>query len=147
MSWLELIIISTAICGACGTYAVQHYFNVSAVKASAGLSLIVALMFFVWKTDIPLIYNLHVPAVFFGASFVGMSSKNVLNRLWHIALAGLFFGWIYLNTSTFFEGYGGALGTTACISVVLSYGLQLIVSRFRKKEHLVKEDTSSYNSR
>ena len=60
-----------------------------------------------------------------------MTSRAVLPRLWHIAIAGALFSLIFLNTSTYFEGFGGALGTTACIAVVLIFGIKIIVGGSR----------------
>jgi hypothetical protein len=129
----EFIILVTGAISAFATYVVSHNLKLGAVKASAGLSFIVALVFLliddILKDDIAL----QIQLVFFGASFVGMVSKEVISKYYQVALGGLIFSVIYLNTSYFFEGFGGALGTTACISVIIIFGLHIIISKTKKK--------------
>lgn len=127
MSWFEAIVVATGILGAFVTYWIQHRFKISATQASAGLSFIVALTAYLISDVAPQEYRFICPAVFFGASFVGMSSKNILPKLWQVACAGALFSIIFLNTSTYFEGFGGALGTTACIAVVLTFGINMLL--------------------
>lgn len=129
----EIILLLTGTIAALSTFIANHTLKLGAVKASAGLSFIVALMFLlfddIFKDDIAL----QIQLVFFGASFVGMVSKEVISKYYQVALGGLIFSVIYLNTSYFFEGFGGALGTTACISVIIIFGLHTIISKTKKK--------------
>ncbi len=58
-------------------------------------------------------------AIFFGGSFVGMTSINRLNRA-GIIWAGLLFGAIYWALGIHIYGTGGALGLSAFIAVSLT---------------------------
>jgi hypothetical protein len=117
------ILILTGILGALGTFIVNNDFDQGAVRASALLSLIVGLFFFSFPEVLPAYLTKNIPLVFIGASFIGMVSSRVISRYILVGIAGAIFSIIYLNTSEFFAGYGGALGTTAAISVLVSLGL------------------------
>jgi multisubunit Na+/H+ antiporter MnhB subunit len=62
-----------------------------------------------------------------------MVSKEIISKHYLVGLGGLVFSAIYLNTSYFFEGFGGALGTTACISVIIVFGLRIILNKRKQK--------------
>jgi hypothetical protein len=110
------------------TFIVSVKLKQGPVKASAGLSLLVAVLFYLFPHMLPAYLTTKIPAAFFGASFVGMSAGSVLrNNLW-ATLAGLIFGFIFTNTSAFFNGFGGGLGTTACLSVLTTLGFVHLLS-------------------
>ena len=129
----EIILLLTGTIAALSTFIANHTLKLGAVKASAGLSFIVALLclFFdnIFKEDLAM----QIQLVFFGASFVGMVSKEIISKHYLVGLGGLVFSAIYLNTSYFFEGFGGALGTTACISVIIVFGLRIILNKRKQK--------------
>lgn len=129
----EIILLLTGTIAALSTFITNHTLKLGAVKASAGLSFIVALLCLlfddIFKDDLPL----QIQLVFFGASFVGMVSKEIISKHYLVGLGGLVFSAIYLNTSYFFEGFGGALGTTACISVIIVFGLRIILNKRKQK--------------
>ena len=54
------------------------------------------------------------------------------------AAATIIFSILYLNTGSYFEGFGGALGTTASISVIVTMGIILFKKRFIKTPTLTK---------
>ena len=87
----EIILLLTGTIAALSTFIANHTLKLGAVKASAGLSFIVALMFLlfddIFKDDIAL----QIQLVFFGASFVGMVSKEVISKYYQVALGGLIF--------------------------------------------------------
>lgn len=121
-----LFIILTGIAAVIGTFYTSTNLNTSAVRASAGLSLIVAAIPLIFPNLLSNYLEIHIPAVFFGASFVGMVSKDLLSNYWLLALAGIIFSLLYINTGSYFEGFGGALGTTASISVILTLGINSV---------------------
>lgn len=131
-----LFIILTGIAAVIGTFYTSTNLNTSAVRASAGLSLIVAAIPLIFPNLLSNYLEIHIPAVFFGASFVGMVSKDLLSNYWLLALAGIIFSLLYINTGSYFEGFGGALGTTASISVILTLGINSVtrVSKFAYKK-------------
>lgn len=121
-----IFIILTGVIAVIATFYTTTSLNQSAVRASAGLSLIVAVIPLIFPQLFSSYLQLHIPIVFLGASFVGMVSKDLISNYWLLALAGIFFSLLYLNTGSYFEGFGGALGTTASISVILILGIKAI---------------------
>ena len=71
-------------------------------------------------------FSLHLAGIIFGATFIGMSSKEKAKREWFIVIGGLLFGVIYIMMIPF-NGLGGMLGTTAFISTISLYGLRNLV--------------------
>lgn len=129
----EIILLLTGTIAALSTYIANHTLKLGAVKASAGLSFTVALLCLLFDDIFKEDLALQIQLVFFGASFVGMVSKEIISKHYPVGLGGLVFSAIYLNTSYFFEGFGGALGTTACISVIIVFGLRIILNKRKQK--------------
>ncbi|MDT0644671.1 hypothetical protein RM553_17660 [Zunongwangia sp. F363] len=121
-----LVLTITGAFAATATYLANHFLKMGAVRASALLSLAVGLFFYFFPHFFAPYFIRHIPLVFMGASFIGMVSKNVVGNYLLIAFSGIIFSLIYLNSSRFFAGFGGALGTTACISVLVSVGLAFL---------------------
>ena len=119
----NLIIIFTAVVAASATFYASTTLKMGPVRASALLSLIVALFFNFFDTLLSPELSETIPLVFFGASFVGMVSPKVLSNYRFLALGGFLFSLVFINTSSFFQGFGGALGTTANIAVLISFSL------------------------
>lgn len=69
-----------------------------------------------------------------GGSFAGMASSQVFSRLPWVALAGGLVGFLFLSASQYFQGYGGALGTAASISVmaVMAFPIYLHKRKFSR---------------
>lgn len=130
---LEIILLFTGTIAALLTFIASNTLKLGAVKASAGLSFIVALLCLLFNDIFKEDLALQIQLVFFGASFVGMVSKEIIPKHYLVGLGGLVFSSIYLNTSYFFEGFGGALGTTACISVIIVFGLRIILNKRKQK--------------
>ena len=116
---MNLIILAiTGILGATLTYYVSEELNQGAVRASAVLALIVGL-FFYWFPNVLSSYLTNtIPIVYIGTSFIGMASPKGSKNYLLLAIAGVFFSIIYVNKSHFFNGYGGALGTLAFITLI-----------------------------
>lgn len=116
---MNLIILAiTGILGATLTYYVSEELNQGAVRASAVLALIVGL-FFYWFPNVLSSYLTNtIPIVFIGTSFIGMASPKGSKNYLLLAIACVFFSVIYVNKSHFFNGYGGALGTLAFITLI-----------------------------
>jgi len=130
----QAILIVTGIVSAILTYLVNNKYEQGAVRASAGLSLLVGLFFYIFPEIFTAYLTKNIPIVFIGATFIGMVSSKVLHNVYLIAIAGFVFALIYLNTSHYFKGYGGALGTTAAISVLVSLSLALVAKSKRIKK-------------
>lgn len=127
----EMILFIVGGIGALLTYVVAHDLKQGAVRASAGLSLIVGLFFYGFPDLASSELTIEIPLVFFGASFVGMTGSHLVKNRLLILLGGLIFSGIYLAASEVFVGYGGKLGTAACISSLVVFGAGVLVERFR----------------
>jgi hypothetical protein len=68
----------------------------------------------------------NIPLVFIGTSFIGMVSSKVQGSYFRLAVAGILFSSVYINKSHFFQGFGGALGTLAFISLLTTMGVLIL---------------------
>lgn len=128
-----LTLIGTGIASAVATFYLNAHAKQGAVRASALLAFVVALFFHLFPTLVSMQLTQAIPAVCIGASFIGMVSHKVFKNIWLIALSGGIFSIIFLNTSSFFTGYGGALGTSACISLLTAMSLPVFFAKHRWK--------------
>jgi hypothetical protein len=126
----ELILLITGGVGAWSTYYVANDLNQGAIRSSAGLSLIVGLFFYTFPTIVSLQQAVEIPFVFMGASFVGMTAKQAMGSKLLIFIAGLIYSCIYIASDSIFIGYGGKIGSAACIAGTAVYGIQHVVQRF-----------------
>jgi hypothetical protein len=123
------ILISVIACFA--TYYIQHGLKQKPVFASSIATLIFIVFYegFCRFTDLeaqPLF-----PILFFGATFVGMSSNKILRNYSESILAGGIFGFIFIITQPFFVGYGGGLGARAFLSVMSVLGVFFLLNVIR----------------
>lgn len=128
----KLILILTGICGAMATYYVNTRLKQGPVRASALLTLPIAAFCYFFPEILSPYLTKNIPVVFIGSTFIGMVSAQKMSTYTGIAIAGLVFSAIYLNTSRFFDGYGGSLGTSACISILV----MLCIPYFKSKRNL-----------
>jgi len=128
----KFILIGTGICGAIATYYVNTRLKQGPVRASALLTLPVAAFCYFFPELLSVYLAKNIPVVFIGSTFIGMVSAQKMSSYVGIAIAGLVFALIYLNTSKFFDGYGGSLGTSACISILV----MLCIPYFKSKRNL-----------
>jgi len=138
------ILFLTGIISAILTYVVNNKYRQGAVRASAGLSLLVGLFFYFFPELFSPYLTKNIPIVFIGATFIGMVSSKILPSYLLIGFSGFIFSIIYLNASPFFKGYSGALGTTAAISVLVSLRLA-VVSKSEKIKKIKKYRPSRKN--
>ncbi len=138
------ILFLTGIISAILTYVVNNKYRQGAVRASAGLSLLVGLFFYFFPELFSPYLTKNIPIVFIGATFIGMVSSKILPSYLLVGFSGFIFSIIYLNASPFFKGYGGALGTTAAISVLVSLSLA-VVSKSEKIKKIKKYRPSRKN--
>lgn len=117
--------------GAIITFYVNEKLKQGPVRSSAVLSLLVALYFYFFPGGINPALVKNIPLIFIGSSFIGMLSSRLLRNYWLIGVAGMVFCIIFLNASRFFNGYGGALGTSACISLLSILSIPIITRKHR----------------
>ncbi|WP_335966993.1 hypothetical protein [Galbibacter sp. PAP.153] len=134
------IVLLTGIFGATITFFINCYLAYGPVRSSSIASLATALFFYAFPNLFPDFYTHTVPLVFIGGSFIGMVSYRVMKNVWLVPLSGLVFSFFYINSASFFSGYGGALGTAACISIIVVLGfyriLRLFKLRYKKQRSL-----------
>ena len=126
-------IIITPVIAAMLTFYVNHQLKQGPVRASALLSLLIASVFYFFPDLLNTTLAKNIPVAFIGGSFIGMVSKKMVYSYFKLAISGLVFAIIYLNTSNFFNGYGGALGASAGISLLSVLSLPFFTP---KKHHL-----------
>ena len=123
------VLILTGILGASLTYYLNIKLKQGPVRSSALLALLVSGFFFLFPDFFSNYYSKNIPLVFIGASFIGMVSAHQINNYVGISIAGIIFSLIFMKTSKFFDGYGGALGTSACISLLVVLSIPYFKSK------------------
>jgi len=103
------------------------------VRASALVGVFVGVFVLLFPNVLSAYLTKNVPLVCFGASFIGMVSSKVLSNYFLIGLSGIVFTIIFFNTSSFFEGFGGGLGSAACIALLVSLSFPVLRKRRRVK--------------
>ena len=129
-----IILILVGTIGSYITYYLNNHIKLGAVLASAFPSLLVGLFFYYFGEIVNETLQKQIPLVYIGSSFVGMVSKKILTHSIYVLLAGLIFSILYLNKGSFFNNFGGALGTTACISVVVAISLATLIKHKKIKK-------------
>jgi len=125
------ILLLVSFTSAILTFYVNEDLKQGPIRSSAFLSLIIAAFFYFFPLSLNPYLVKNIPIVFIGASFVGMVSTRLLSNYLLIGIGGVIFCLIYLHTSKFFNGYGGALGTSASIALLAVLSIP-IVSKKRK---------------
>ncbi|MFD2541830.1 hypothetical protein ACFSSB_05810 [Lacinutrix gracilariae] len=108
------------------TYVLQVNYKQGAVRASAMVGVFVSVFVLLFSKLIPAYLTENLPLVCFGASFVGMVSYKVLSNYFLIGISGVVFTVIFLNTSTYFNGFGGGLGSAACIALLVTLSIPIL---------------------
>ncbi|PWH85018.1 hypothetical protein [Brumimicrobium oceani] len=124
-----MIVLSLYLVGALAAlvaFVLNNNFKMGIVVGSALPSLIFALIILPFETYLPALFFTESPVIFYGAAFIGMASNKVLSSYFLIGIAGLLFTFIYLFTSPFFDGFGGALGTTAALCFLPVWAISLL---------------------
>ncbi|WP_134091560.1 hypothetical protein [Olivibacter sp. XZL3] len=124
MNLLLLFIVSFT--ASLSTFYLNERLKQGPVRSSALLSLVVAVFFFFFPNLLSPYLTKNIPLVFIGSSFIGMVSARLISNYLLIGAAGIVFCTVYLNTSNFFNGYGGALGTAAAISLLAVLSLPVL---------------------
>lgn len=129
-------LLLTALTASLGTFYLHNRFTpISPVLASASLTLFVSILCLQFQ-DVNSLPIHEIPYVFIGGTFVGMSTRKKAKNNLNIILASIFFCLIYLKSSQFFQGYGGALGLSACISVLIVITSSKL---FIRSKHIVRK--------
>jgi hypothetical protein len=114
------------LAGALIAFILNNNFKMGIVVGSALPSLVFVLLVMVFAPYLPIEFATEAPVIFYGAAFIGMASNKILSSYLLIGIAGLLFTFIYLFTSPYFEGFGGALGTTAALCFLPVWSISLL---------------------
>lgn len=119
-----IINIVLAISGAWVTYHLNKNLKLGPVRASGLIAMLVGgfYQFNTWflHFDLPK----DIPFIVIGSTFIGMISSRKHFKNFNLFIAPIIFTLIYQNISKEFKGFGGALGTAACISLVVTIYLR-----------------------
>ncbi|EPZ49980.1 hypothetical protein M902_0899 [Bacteriovorax sp. BAL6_X] len=107
----------TAICvsliGALSTFHLSRFNKIGTIRASAFLTLVAYTILYFTVPD----YEM-MAVIFFGSSFVGMSCPVKMHN-YTIIIGAVFFALFFQYLVPYLEGYGGALGMSAFLSVLV----------------------------
>ena len=107
-------------------FILNNNYKMGIVVGSALPSLVFALFVLGFESYLPLTFTTEAPVIFYGAAFIGMASIKILSSYLLIGISGLLFTFIYIFTAPYFDGFGGALGTTAALCFLPVYGISLL---------------------
>ncbi|WP_282628241.1 hypothetical protein [Empedobacter sedimenti] len=129
------------------TYEINIRFKQGPVRASALIALFVGGFFYFFPNLLPEFYTKNIPLYVIGGTFIGMVSSAVNISYISLILSQILFAVLLHYTSKVFNGFGGALGTTACIALMctmafpiitknkkVTYGYRLLRIIFKKRK-------------
>ncbi|WP_462159556.1 hypothetical protein [Pseudoalteromonas sp. GB56] len=123
---LTVIFISLAITGALSTFFLAKLREFDAIRASSLLA-IIAYVGLYFCTEEPNLYA----AVFFGGTFVGMSAPHRFGWYTQVS-AAVMFALLFQYLVPRLQGYGGAIGVSAFLSVCVCH-LAILLGAPRSK--------------
>jgi len=126
-----VVIIIISLVGSLLTYFFADKVKWTAVKSSSLLSLFFACSSLVLNNYVPYDNELYT-LCFFGASFVGMTKITNLSYFW-IGAGGITYGLLFNTVYQYFSNIGGALGSTACISIIVVFLMHKVFNKYSNK--------------
>jgi len=130
------------------TYELNIKYKQGPVRASALIALLVGGFFYFFPNLLPEIYTKNIPLYVIGGTFIGMVSSTINISYFSLTFSPFLFAVLLHYTSKLFNGYGGALGTTACIALMctmafpiitknkkVTYGYRLLRIVFKRRKH------------
>lgn len=112
---IKLVYFGIALVATYGTHFLSQNNKIGPIRASSLLTLVFCV------TTYPIHHEIipSLNALFFGASFVGMTSPKKLSKL-QLSIACLIFCFIYIFLIHHLKGIGGALGFSAFVSCLFT---------------------------
>lgn len=121
-----LIFASASVMATFLTFALNIRFKQGPVRSSALIALIVGGFFYFFPTLLPEIYTKNIPLYVIGGTFIGMVSSSINISYFSLIFSPILFSVLLHYTSKVFNGFGGALGTTACIALMCTMAFPII---------------------
>ena len=129
MKIVHFILVFAGSLSAIVTYLLQFKYKQSAVRSSSLVGVFSGLFVLLFPNVLSSYLSQNLPLVCFGASFIGMVSSNLVKSYWIIGVSGAIFTLLFLNTSKFFTGFGGGLGSAACIALLVTLAIPIVVNK------------------
>lgn len=129
-----LILVLVGACAAVITFILHTTFKQNTVRASALVGLFSSLVVFAFPEYLSDYLITHIPLIAFGASFIGMVSSSVISNVFLLGFSGGIFTFIFLNAHRVFNGFGGGLGVSACIALLIVLALPVL---FKKRTRCI----------
>jgi uncharacterized MnhB-related membrane protein len=117
-----------SLLGAFSTFFLAQHNRFDAIRASASLSIIAYLVFNLLALN-PALYSI----VFFGGTFIGMSAPHRFG-VYTITSSAILFSLLLEYLVPMLDGYGGALGVSAFLSVCICHICILLGAPRSKKQ-------------
>ena len=114
------------------TFLLQIKYQQGPVRSSALVGVFVSVFVLLFPNLLSVYLTENLPLICFGASFIGMVSSKIMSDYLLIGISGIVFTIIYFNTSSYFNGFGGGLGSAACIALLVTLSIPV----FKKKRKL-----------
>ena len=141
-----IILLLCAVAASLLTYEINVRFKQGPVRASSLIALLVGGFFYFFPDLISEFYTKNIPLYVIGGTFIGMVSSTINISYFSLIFSPILFAILLHYTSKIFNGFGGALGTTACIALMctmafpiitknkkITYGYRLIRIIFKKR--------------
>ena len=110
------------------TFFLNRNLKFGPVKASSFIALLVGGFFQINEVYFHIPLPKDILFIVLGSTFIGMVSSRKHFRNFHFNIAPIIFVLIYHFISDSFKGFGGALGTAACISLIITIYLRSLKS-------------------
>tara|TARA_B100001063_G_scaffold247378_1_gene293728 strand:- start:32945 stop:33325 length:381 start_codon:yes stop_codon:yes gene_type:complete len=124
---VDIFIALTALAGALSTYLIAHHNRFDAIRASAASSIIAYGILSLLPVNLAL-YSV----AFFGGTFIGMSAPKRFG-FFTLTISSLLFSILFEYLVPLLDGYGGALGLSAFLSVCICHmGILMGAPRSKK---------------
>lgn len=114
------------------TFLLQIKYKQGSVRSSALVGVFMGTFVLLFPNLLSVYLTENLPLVCFGASFIGMVSSKIMSDYLLIGFSGVVFTIIYFNTSVYFSGFGGGLGSAACSALLVTLSIPI----FEKKSKL-----------
>ena len=108
------------------TFLLQVKFKQGPVRSSSLVGVLVGVFVLMFPNLLSTYLTENLPLVCFGASFIGMVSSKIMSDYLLIGFSGVVFTHIYFNTSNYFNGFGGGLGSAACIALLVTLSIPVL---------------------
>lgn len=128
-----MIFLSKVICCFLSYWLCYHLNNTrkwGGVKSSAALAIFIGILYqFVIIMSLNTGFLKDYFLIMMGATFMGMIAKDHQHKKIDFIISSLIFCALYEHSSSFFKGFGGLLGTIACISLLCVFGIERIIQK------------------